>query len=72
MMKSFYESNGTVLSTNWKEVGAKTVCFPPCSLLPALSAFELCACRGRSQTACRPLSLPRPTGGDQAPRGRRI
>ncbi|KAG2453736.1 hypothetical protein HYH02_001947 [Chlamydomonas schloesseri] len=30
MMKSFVESNGTVLSTNWKEVGAKTVeCTPP-------------------------------------------
>ncbi|XP_055335433.1 protein SGT1 homolog isoform X2 [Paramacrobiotus metropolitanus] len=25
MMKSFYESNGTVLSTNWQEVGEKTV-----------------------------------------------
>nr|GMD56719.1 protein SGT1 homolog B-like [Ipomoea batatas] len=25
MMKSFVESNGTVLSTNWKEVGSKKV-----------------------------------------------
>lgn len=25
MMKSFQESNGTVLSTNWKDVGAKKV-----------------------------------------------
>lgn len=25
MMKSFVESNGTVLSTNWKDVGKKTV-----------------------------------------------
>lgn len=25
MMKSFYESNGTALSTNWKDVGARTV-----------------------------------------------
>jgi len=25
MMKSFVESNGTVLSTNWKEVGSKPV-----------------------------------------------
>jgi suppressor of G2 allele of SKP1 len=25
MNKSFAESNGTVLSTNWKDVGAKTV-----------------------------------------------
>ncbi len=30
MMKSFVESNGTVLSTNWKDVGQKTVeCTPP-------------------------------------------
>ena len=30
MMKSFVESNGTVLSTNWKEVGTKPVeCTPP-------------------------------------------
>eukprot|EP00775_Hariotina_reticulata_P008293 gene8293-8479_t len=30
MMKSFVESNGTVLSTNWKEVGTKKVdCTPP-------------------------------------------
>jgi suppressor of G2 allele of SKP1 len=25
MMKSFVESNGTVLSTNWEEVGGKTI-----------------------------------------------
>jgi suppressor of G2 allele of SKP1 len=30
MMKSFVESNGTVLSTNWKDVGAKKIeCTPP-------------------------------------------
>ena len=30
MMKSFQESNGTVLSTNWDEVGKKPVeCTPP-------------------------------------------
>eukprot|EP00798_Chlamydomonas_sp_ICE-L_P001463 gene1463-32840_t len=30
MMKSFQESNGTVLSTNWKDVGSKkTECTPP-------------------------------------------
>eukprot|EP00882_Tetradesmus_deserticola_P025932 GHRQ01028522.1.p1 GENE.GHRQ01028522.1~~GHRQ01028522.1.p1 ORF type:complete len:128 (+),score=60.64 GHRQ01028522.1:335-718(+) len=30
MMKSFVESNGTVLSTNWKDIGAKkTECTPP-------------------------------------------
>lgn len=30
MMKSFQESNGTVLSTNWAEVGSKKVeCTPP-------------------------------------------
>lgn len=30
MMKSFVESNGTVLSTNWSEVGKKKVdCTPP-------------------------------------------
>jgi len=30
MMKSFVESNGTVLSTNWQEVGSKTIeCTPP-------------------------------------------
>lgn len=33
MMKSFVESNGTVLSTNWSEVGAKKVeCSPPESM----------------------------------------
>ena len=29
MMKSFQESNGTVLSTNWKEVGTKKVEYAP-------------------------------------------
>ena len=29
MNKSFQESNGTVLSTNWKDVGAKPVEFKP-------------------------------------------
>ena len=30
MMKSYVESNGTVLSTNWTEVGEKKVeCTPP-------------------------------------------
>jgi len=30
MMKSFQESNGTVLSTNWSEIGQKkTECTPP-------------------------------------------
>ncbi len=29
MMKSFVESNGTVLSTNWTEVGSKKVEYTP-------------------------------------------
>ena len=29
MMKSFQESNGTVLSTNWQEVGTGTVEMKP-------------------------------------------
>ena len=30
MMKSFVESNGTVLSTNWSDIGKKkTECTPP-------------------------------------------
>jgi len=33
MNKSFLESNGTVLSTNWKEIGTKTVeCTPPAGM----------------------------------------
>jgi suppressor of G2 allele of SKP1 len=35
MMKSYVESNGTVLSTNWNEVGSKKVeCSPPEGMEP--------------------------------------
>lgn len=35
MMKSFVESNGTVLSTNWTDVGSKKVeCTPPDGMVP--------------------------------------
>jgi len=36
MMKSFVESNGTVLSTNWEDVGSREVKGSPPKVLPPL------------------------------------
>lgn len=49
MMKSFVESNGTVLSTNWQEVGAKPVEFKTPEVRQA--GRQEVGCRGRDDEA---------------------
>lgn len=61
MVKSFTESGGTVLSTNWNDVGSRQVpslLLSPCNLFSAFSSFSLFP-TGIYQSLIHPLTLGR-------------